>query len=734
MTLRIRRGTDAQRQNFTPDQGELLYVTDTQELYVGDGTTTGGLRITGNVEGSPALLTQNLGMNNFDITGTGNIDIDGTIEANNFIGSGSQLTNLPIPYDPITNLFTGQFSGDGSQLTNLPDSGGVVPGETYNIALEHSDGSDAYNPITQNFYGAFNGTFIGDGSQLTNLNVPAGGGDGVTTGETYKINIAGEDSTILVDAATNTHQGTFNGTLQGTGTGITSLSATTIKNAIGGDDLSVNIIAADTTVLLDYVNQTFQGTFDGTHTGTFTGDGSGLTNVGMGDLTGTELRVDIISTDSTKIVDYQNSSFQGTFNGTFNGNGSGLTNLPDAQIVSAVNGNEIKVDLAAQDSTVIFDSLTKTFSNSSFDGIHTGTFTGTHVGDGSLLTNIDVEGQIQNTDLKVNLLAGDSSVAFDWVTSTFTGQFNGTFIGDGSQLTNLPDPVLTGSNQSLNIISADGSTILVNSQTDSFTGSFYGSFVGDGSQLTNLPIVVPDPIDEGSTYFISIAGADSTTLLDANVGVGFFDLIGDVNGSVFADDSSWMVDGANGHMQAIDMYVDRIIPRTDNLTIAQPAGLTQIFMETTESRNRINMHTTSTINDMSAYTGYYGVVNFGYNDTINGRTNLGTIRGSDSDIRIAHDLNAGLINDETKYLTIADGDVGIGTYTPQAKLDVQGEISTSVGVIYAGLTTAERDALSATAGAVVFNSDTQKMQVYVDDTGLAGGGSANSTPGWIDMY
>ena len=59
MTLRIRRGTDAQRQNFTPEQGELIYVTDTQELYVGDGTTSGGLRITGNVEGSPPLLTQN---------------------------------------------------------------------------------------------------------------------------------------------------------------------------------------------------------------------------------------------------------------------------------------------------------------------------------------------------------------------------------------------------------------------------------------------------------------------------------------------------------------------------------------------------------------------------------------------------------------------------------------------------------------------------------------------------
>jgi hypothetical protein len=49
MALRLRRGTDAQRQLITPAQGELIYVTDTTELYVGDGTTLGGVRITGEV-------------------------------------------------------------------------------------------------------------------------------------------------------------------------------------------------------------------------------------------------------------------------------------------------------------------------------------------------------------------------------------------------------------------------------------------------------------------------------------------------------------------------------------------------------------------------------------------------------------------------------------------------------------------------------------------------------------
>jgi len=42
MALRLRRGTDAERQTITPLEGELIYTTDTEKLYVGDGTTVGG--------------------------------------------------------------------------------------------------------------------------------------------------------------------------------------------------------------------------------------------------------------------------------------------------------------------------------------------------------------------------------------------------------------------------------------------------------------------------------------------------------------------------------------------------------------------------------------------------------------------------------------------------------------------------------------------------------------------
>lgn len=47
MSLQFRRGLDADRTSITPLPGEPLWITDTDELYVGDGSTAGGVLITG---------------------------------------------------------------------------------------------------------------------------------------------------------------------------------------------------------------------------------------------------------------------------------------------------------------------------------------------------------------------------------------------------------------------------------------------------------------------------------------------------------------------------------------------------------------------------------------------------------------------------------------------------------------------------------------------------------------
>ena len=44
--IKVRRGTDAQRQGVTLAEGEPAFTTDTKQLFLGDGQTQGGLAVT----------------------------------------------------------------------------------------------------------------------------------------------------------------------------------------------------------------------------------------------------------------------------------------------------------------------------------------------------------------------------------------------------------------------------------------------------------------------------------------------------------------------------------------------------------------------------------------------------------------------------------------------------------------------------------------------------------------
>ena len=65
----LRRGSLAEVQNYVPAMAELVYSTTTNQLYVGNGSTVGGLLIVGGAGGSldfgyilqPAGFTLDLG-------------------------------------------------------------------------------------------------------------------------------------------------------------------------------------------------------------------------------------------------------------------------------------------------------------------------------------------------------------------------------------------------------------------------------------------------------------------------------------------------------------------------------------------------------------------------------------------------------------------------------------------------------------------------------------------------
>lgn len=196
MTLKLRRGTDLERQSVIFDEGELIYTTDTKTLWVGDGQTIGGIRVGNNVDESPIALTQNLDLNSFDIIGNGDIDITGAVIANSFVGDGSGLTNLFVSFDPGQEYdisIRGNLRGIDSSL--------VFEYDTNTINANLSGDGSAISNITLNQLEDVNITSSFDGSLLSYINgawnaIPI---NNLIDQNSFSLNVLGDDSTTILD-------------------------------------------------------------------------------------------------------------------------------------------------------------------------------------------------------------------------------------------------------------------------------------------------------------------------------------------------------------------------------------------------------------------------------------------------------------------------------------------------------------------------------------------------------
>ena len=176
MALRIRRGTDAERQSITPKLGELLYVTDTGLIYVGDGTTQGGSLVSANLENDESpTLSANLDLNGNDIVGTGNINIDGNITAtgninigdgveDNVIVGGTISSDLIPTQDSAFDLGSENFRWQNGHFTGMFVDGNVYAGSLSVGDILAQDSTVLYNTETQTFEANFKGSLFGDDS------------------------------------------------------------------------------------------------------------------------------------------------------------------------------------------------------------------------------------------------------------------------------------------------------------------------------------------------------------------------------------------------------------------------------------------------------------------------------------------------------------------------------------------------------------------------------------------
>jgi hypothetical protein len=279
MALKLRKGTDAERQTVTPASGELIYTTDTKQIYVGDGTTIGGVFV-GPASSAALTLGGNLTLNGYDIVGTGNININGTITATGDINLGND--------DSDNVVFGGEVNSN------------IIPNtaDTFNLGSS-----------TKRWNGAWVNNLTATTINATEL---FGYLDGDVEGSVFA-----DDSTLLVDAVSGKIVGPVEANVTGNITG--------------------NVIATDLTTLVNATTKTFTGNLtgnvsgdlSGAITGTFQGqllnaEGQVFLDTTSGDVPTLplnvigELRGDVIADDSTLLINGETGSIN--LNGTINNN------------------------------------------------------------------------------------------------------------------------------------------------------------------------------------------------------------------------------------------------------------------------------------------------------------------------------------------------------------------------------------------------------------------------------
>jgi hypothetical protein len=299
----------------------------------------------------------------------------------------------------------------------------------------------------------------------------------------------------------------------------------------------------------------------------------------------------------------------------------------------------------------------------------------------------------------------------------YTTDTKAVYVGDGETVGGLPvsgaaldiddlgNVVIAGDVNPGDVIQYDG-TKWISAPSPDKTGNVYGAdstlLIDTDNSVIVGPIVASDDIigDLVGDVTGNVTG-DVVGNLTGNSS-GFHD--GDVAGSVFADDSGIMLDAQN-----LSLHVPTL------------QGNKQLI--TPQARATLEL----TYDDMGDLDQSYGEIIF------SGRTTAGLegqgakIVGGKYGVFIQNDFNTGNPGTwaEAETATITYQGIGFGTYFPQAELDIRGNAQVTGFVQFGSLTTAERDALTAANGMVIYNTTNNKFEGYQNggwinlDDGLA---------------
>lgn len=239
MALRLRRGTDAQRLLIVPAEGELIYTTDTKRLYVGDGSTAGGVLV-----------------NTADAFSIGDLsDVD--------LGSGPGFGQV-LKWDGF-NFVPSDDIGEGIV------GSGVTEGSNYRINILGDDSSILVNTVDNSFTGKLYGDvwdFISDekvidgDNRLAKVDITTDAD--VTILQHNTSNYYDPSGNLLIDGGLRAFFGDVDGSIRGSVYN-TDLSVAIVNHLTGQltGDLKGSVFGDDSSVLVDAINGTITGLVNG---------------------------------------------------------------------------------------------------------------------------------------------------------------------------------------------------------------------------------------------------------------------------------------------------------------------------------------------------------------------------------------------------------------------------------------------------------------------------------------
>ena len=549
MPLQIRRGPTADRVATTPLAGELVYDTTTASVYVGNGTTAGGLPVTNFSVGDARTTTAKLFLGDSLNDNTVHSGVTFAYVGDRLQATVQQDLSNYIGLIVADQGFQGNLVGDDSGVIvasdthtiygNFVPQGNIVPDT--NIAYDL--GTSAYR--FRDLYLSGSSIYLGNAiitSTGTAINFPLGstvGGQalGINEGDTYNItisgNVIGTDSTVLV----NTTTGQFSGDLYG------------------------SVFGFDSSILVDARDGVLRGTLIGNLQGNVTGD-----------VTGNASSATVASTIALTETNTSAAAHYVTF-------------------VDTATGNE----QVRTDTGLTYFPSTNTLSASIFSGNVTGNVTGSVTGNifTSLIDSADssaivvTPAMVFNSDVTFEnelFVGGDvfPSTSESYNLGSYTRKFNKLYLTEGANALWIGNATISGNGTVIDLpagstvggsaiptsVGSNASTITTNvtNTNASHYITFFDDQTGDNAIYTDSGLTY-NPFSNILSATNAVIGTVTGSLVGnstgTHTGAVIGDVTGDVKGSVFADDSSVMVDATSGNINSTVLTVTTKINADD---------------------------------------------------------------------------------------------------------------------------------------------------------------------------